>query len=374
MPATFPKLHDPACRPRLMVRADEGPKIGAGHSVRCLALTQHWTAAGGDAMLVVARGGSPRTAGWRAEQIPVMHIGADAGSAADAELTAELADKFRATWIAADAYHFDGWYQAALKSTGRGVLVMDDFGHATHYHADLIVNQNVDAAASLYAGRENGAGLLLGTRYVLLRSSFLRYWRVERPVSAVARKVLVTLGGGDSPGIVRRVLETLAETDRDLEVELVLGGACLHADTLRDNARRMPYSCTVRQSVLDMSGLMHWADVAISAGGSTCWELAFMGVPTLAIAIAEHQRAIGSGLERAGFAHYAWHEDFTVAAFACMLREWFADSRARRKMARSGKRMVDGLGGWRVISRMNAFGLHPALVRGLQDEDRISRQ
>jgi spore coat polysaccharide biosynthesis predicted glycosyltransferase SpsG len=36
-----------------------------------------------------------------------------------------------------------------------------------------------------------------------------------------------------------------------------------------------------------------WADVAVSAGGSTCWELAFMGAPGLIITVAENQEGMG---------------------------------------------------------------------------------
>jgi RimJ/RimL family protein N-acetyltransferase len=42
---------------------------------------------------------------------------------------------------------------------------------------------------------------------------------------------------------------------------------------------------------------MAWADVAISAGGSTCWELVFMGLPSIVIPIAENQESIVNELE-----------------------------------------------------------------------------
>lgn len=36
-----------------------------------------------------------------------------------------------------------------------------------------------------------------------------------------------------------------------------------------------------------MPELMAWADLSIAAGGSTNWELAFMGLPSLVITIAD---------------------------------------------------------------------------------------
>jgi len=41
----------------------------------------------------------------------------------------------------------------------------------------------------------------------------------------------------------------------------------------------LPFVFRLFSSVNNMSELMSWADIAISAGGSTCWELAYMGLP-----------------------------------------------------------------------------------------------
>ena len=50
----------------------------------------------------------------------------------------------------------------------------------------------------------------------------------------------------------------------------------------------------------NMAELMAWADVAISAAGSTAWELACMGLPAALIVVAENQTGIAAALVREG--------------------------------------------------------------------------
>ncbi|MFN9054465.1 MAG: glycosyltransferase, partial [Pseudanabaena sp.] len=53
---------------------------------------------------------------------------------------------------------------------------------------------------------------------------------------------------------------------------------------------------------------MVWAEIMIAAGGSTNWELAFMGLPSIVITIADNQKAIAAELDRQGaIINLGWH-------------------------------------------------------------------
>ena len=132
----------------------------------------------------------------------------------------------------------------------------------------------------MYANREAHTRLLLGTRYVLLRREFWpwRGWRREIP--AVARKVLVTLGGGDPDNVTLKVIRALAQVEIEgLEAVVVVGPANPHLEELQAAVKDTPHPIRLESNVTNMPELMAWADVAITAGGSTCWETAFMGLP-----------------------------------------------------------------------------------------------
>src|SRR5262249_17829448 len=106
-------------------------------------------------------------------------------------------------------------------------------------------------------------------------------------------------------------------------------------------------------AVDDMPALMAWADVAIAAGGSSGWELAFMGLPAVLVTVAENQRLIAESLQRAGTAvHLGWHTEVTPARIAEAVRELLSDRAQRQCMSQAGRLLVDGKGAARVVAAL----------------------
>lgn len=102
-----------------------------------------------------------------------------------------------------------------------------------------------------------------------------------------------------------------------------------------------------------MHELMAWADIAIAAGGSTNWELAFMGLPSLVITIADNQKASTIKLDEQKIIKYiGWHQDITSAQICQSLQKMIIDHTNREKMSKKGRKLVDGHGVKRVLSLM----------------------
>ena len=153
----------------LLVRADGSAAIGAGHVMRCLALAPAWQDAGGDVTFAASSLGDTLRRRLIDEGVRVVDLDAPPGSRLDTEATVHHARQAGADWVVADGYDFDAAYQRCVHESGLKLLVLDDYGHAEHYHADLVLNLNLDAEESLYAHRDPATQLLLGTRYALLR-------------------------------------------------------------------------------------------------------------------------------------------------------------------------------------------------------------
>jgi spore coat polysaccharide biosynthesis predicted glycosyltransferase SpsG len=101
---------------------------------------------------------------------------------------------------------------------------------------------------------------------------------------------------------------------------------------------------------------MAWGDVAVSGGGSTCWELAFMGLPNLALALADNQRGIADGLGRAGVAeNLGWFEEVNEETIATRLEDLLKDRARRAEMGRRGRKLVDGRGPERVVDTLSQW-------------------
>lgn len=341
-------------RPKLLICADAGTHIGTGHVMRCVALAQAWQDAGGHAIFTLAMPAPALEARLRAEGMKLVHLSTQPGSAEDAYQTVDLARRTDASAVVLDGYYFDAEYQRIIKDAGLRLLFIDDYGHADYYWADLVLNQNIHAHAGLYTDQAPYTQLLLGTRYVLLRREFLQWREWEREIPAVARKVLVTLGGGDPDNATLKVIHALQQAQIDgLEAVVVVGGNNPHHEALNRAVQNAQVPTRLKRDVTDMPELMAWADVAVSAGGSTCWELAFMGLPNLVLVLAENQYPVAQGLDTAEVAvNLGWHKDLSAAEIVQALTNIMMNQKQRAGMAQRGRELVDGKGSARLVERI----------------------
>ena len=351
----------------LLIRADAGPAIGSGHVMRCLALAEAWKDDGGDVIVLLASSVQSIEERLATEATAILHIAYEPGSPEDACETVRIAREYRADRVVVDGYHFGAEFQKQIRDAGLSVLVIDDYGHAARYCADLVLNQNVYADRSLYPAHEPATRFLLGTRYALLRREFLAWTGFRRTIPPVARKILVTFGGGDPDNLSGAVTEILKDMPvDDLEVVVVAGGIFPHIDALRSSVRDLPH-ISIRSNVTDMPGLMAWADVAISAGGSTSWELAFMGLPSLLYTAAANQARVVDTLVAQGMAERLSVEDLAdPSAGLKKISGLLVSEKRRQDMSRQMHTLVDGEGASRVTMCLKD---EPIRLRAVREED-----
>jgi UDP-2,4-diacetamido-2,4,6-trideoxy-beta-L-altropyranose hydrolase len=336
----------------LIFRADASAALGIGHVMRCLAIAQSWQDGGGRAFLVSSGASAGLRERLRSEGVGLIMLSAPPGTEADALETARVARECRSPWVVADGYSFDGAYQQRIRDEGIRVFLIDDMGSKSRVHADVVMNQNLHAEENLYPLREPETRLLLGTRFVVLRRDFLAHRPKGRSRRASPRTCLITLGGGDvhnaSSLLARAVLD---HGPRDLHLRVLVGVLNPHLKALE--ALASGPSCEVISNVKDMPELMSWADFALTAAGSTSWELAYMGVPFLAVVLADNQRPIAESLERAGAAlNLGEYRDLSVEIVARRLREVIGSSDVREDLAARSSALVDGEGNRRVLGEL----------------------
>ena len=338
---------------KLLIRADANSEIGLGHVMRCLALAQACQDSGGAAEFLCASLPPAVDERLRSEGFPVRRIDVVVGSSADAAATVEAARESSATWVAADGYALDAEFQSSMKGSGARLLVIDDMAHLAAYEADLVLNQNPQATDAIYAHRAAGTDLLLGSRYAMLRREFCA-WRDCPRKPAPVRRLLVTLGGADPANVTLKVIQAIRQLETQaIEVIVLVGPANPHRAELVDAVRGSNRAIELKESASNMPELMNWADCAIAAAGSTCWELAFMGVPNLLIVLAENQSGGAEAMQRLNASrNLGWHADLQPEAIAMELEQLLGAKEVRDKMSDCGRALIDGRGAARVIAEL----------------------
>jgi len=368
----------------LLLRADGGFGVGSGHVMRLLALAEAWKESGTEERAERAKEeGEIEDAALLLGRVPVLDLRqrlAETGvgvwdllvghpDPGDLIALSNLAEVFDPAWIVLDGYHFNSDYQAAVRAIGVPLLVLDDMAHHGHYHADLLLNQNAGADELQYTS-DPDTRLLLGSRYCMLRQElraarnamdrgWIRSGHFDEGSALRLRRLLITMGGSDHRGLTTLALKVLAHLGPAWEVKVLVGSATHRQLELRKRAAELP-GVELLTDVRDMGFLMAWADIALSAAGSTTWELACLGVPSLLVAVTDNQLPVVRAAIAAGCAvDLGWWEDLTVAKLCVALEQLAADEKQRIAMSAAGRALIDGNGAARVVQAMREHFLPP---------------
>ncbi len=339
----------------LIIRVDANKRMGAGHLMRCLALGQAWRENNGQVTFLLACDSSRFLARLRGEGFTILRLPQTYPDPNEWERTQRTLASHPDAWVVVDGYHFDTGYQQRIMDAGHPLLVIDDTAHLNRYAADLLLNQNIHAESLSYRC-EPDCRMLLGTEYAMLRREFLSWKGMKREIPDVARRMLVTLGDADVYDVMLLVLEAIQRLEiHGLETTFVMGAGMTHRNEVKRAVRRSTHPVHLLHDTDEMPRLMARADLALSGGGSTSWELAFMQLPSLVLVLAGNQEAAMTALDAQGsIRNLGWHSKVDAETLAKRVTDLAQDPKGRAEMSGKGRSLVDGMGGMRVVRAMGS--------------------
>lgn len=342
---------------RVVIRADGDRDIGSGHVMRMLALADEVCARGGEARMCATRLDAALAARIRARGLLLAQAAHAPGSDADIEWTATCARAASADWLVIDNYAFDAAAVVGLRRAGARMLWVDDRGDAAQSGADLVLDQNFSARASLYPARAQG-GLrpLIGPRFALVRDEFLAAVPPPAVVAGRARRILVTMGGSDPVDATALVVDALTRTpDPALEARVLVGPLNPRGAELAAACRDSRVSFVTATD--DVPALLSWAELCVAAAGTTLYELCLFGVPSLLIILADNQVPVATAAHDAGVArNLGWHHALRAEPLARAIEACTIDRGWREETSRRARATVDGRGRARVVDAMEGRG------------------
>ncbi|MCF1426545.1 MAG: UDP-2,4-diacetamido-2,4,6-trideoxy-beta-L-altropyranose hydrolase [Shewanella sp.] len=289
---------------KVVFRVDASLLIGSGHIMRCLVLADELSRKGhkilfacspleGDMRpFVLDRGFNVITLPQPQKIIEPVH-NTDYGAWLQKSVVEDAQD-FLTAVTSADLVITDHyaiglqWQKRVIDSLGCRLFAIDDLARC--HKADLILDQTAGRDEADYA--ESETQVLVGSEYALLQSGFVskREIALSRELSGNVPKVLISMGGIDAPNATLKVLESLCDKVV-AEFTVLLSPRAPHFKQVRD-------WCSLRSNVVhqefvsDMPSLMLAHDIAIGAAGTTSWERACLGLPSLIVPLAENQHLV----------------------------------------------------------------------------------
>lgn len=280
----------------IAIRADANAEIGSGHISRCLAIATELKRLGQEVIFITADGYPAQII----KQAGIKNIVLNSNwKKPDEETTTLIATlkAYRADTILIDSYCISSEYLKKLNPYVVTVYI-DDFGeHA--FPVDILINYNIYSDQIPYLCLYGaGTRLLLGTKYAPLRAEF-RY-KPYMPVRDRITRILVTTGGTDPYEVSYALCERILKDPyfKEVGVTAAFGQFYKDSEKLIGLSNLYPRLSVVRN--IPMSELMMKCDTAISAGGTTLYELCACGTPSVIFGFADNQMRAREGFDKKG--------------------------------------------------------------------------
>ena len=335
----------------IYIRADGNSRIGAGHLMRCLSIADAVKKLGAGVVFIVADScsrGMIEERGYRT--VCLDSKWSDLNNEID-KMVSLIRDE-KVDKLVIDSYYVTREYLKRLRELTK-IVYIDDL-NAFHYPCDTLINYNCYAGKFEYPERYPKTELLLGCEYAPLREEF-QIARRETPKKDV-ESILITTGGIDpynSAVKLVKMAKMLAEL-KSVKFHVVIGQFYLHEEEL--NHLKSEYAgVVIHKRAHNMARLMLDCDIAVSAGGSTLYELCACGAPTVAFSVADNQlegvNYFGGGLMiNAGDIRV--DEEHCLARILkgiCLLT---SDYQLRVGLSEKCQRLVDGKGAIRIAEAL----------------------
>lgn len=322
---------------RVGIRADGCPDMGFGHLARTGGLAQELASRGHTVVYLTAT--PTHVHNFVPGPVSVVQL----SNPGDGKECAEVVQLEALDVVVTDSYNVNTQYQILLSKIV-DVLVVIQATAKYELSCDVLVNGHLFAQDVRYEYRGNEPTWCLGPDYLVLREEFNRIagkqarWRDE------PERALIIMGGGDvnntTPAAVR------AFDGHDLGIDVIVGPGYSNRDEIRNAVETTECAFTIHNEPSNLPELMFDADFAVSALGTTVYELIATNTPLLGLSSVENQNRIAQMVQQ--------HDLGIVVDSLTELREgienYVTDTRFRRTVFRQYRDLVDGKGTQRVVN------------------------
>ena len=261
-----------------------------------------------------------------------------------------IANRYGCDCVVTDSYYTNSKYFDAIHDYCRTVIISEDIPNGNLKNIDLFINYNiyvneVDSEVFNY-------DTCLGTKYALLRKEF------SRNKCGSGDCVLVLSGGTDPLNIASHMLKRLRRSLPDgTRIITVTSSMNMYIEDLRRVSER--YNIELFVDVRDMLKVYKEAAVAVSAGGSTLYELCACGIPTVTFAYVDNQIKNVEGFHKAQIMPYAGYYPDDPQSVSDLVIEFILKTLKNNQfsadVSTKMRGICDGNGANRVAHRMMFF-------------------
>lgn len=353
---------------RIAFRVDASNNIGSGHVMRSLSIADVFKANGHDVVFVMRPQPGDlcdytHTRGFKVKQLAKPSEWLTPQSATDYNAWLHVSVKSDAEdflsvagifdLVVIDHYGINAHWETIVKSlTSAKLIAIDDL--VREHKCDLIIDQTLGRVAAEYHATSSECHVLTGTKYALLKKQFSRLhaFAETKKIDKQHHKILLTMGAIDKPNATLNVLKALSERESAIQTTVLLGNKAPNFDNVSAFCKKHSDWIQHVPFCEDMATLMLDHTIAIGAPGSTSWERACMGLPSILVPLADNQLQICQNLikEKAAIS-------LSLGEIPTQLNSKLNELLINfESMRLNNLKLCDGKGATRVVEEINRLG------------------
>lgn len=337
---------------RIGIRADANEIVATGHVMRCLAIADALRETGEKPVFVAADDAPKSLVLSRGYEF--VSLGTNWQNME--EETGQMRDvikKYRMEALLVDSYYVTRAYLEELQSMVP-VMYMDDLGKEV-YGIDALVCYANFWQKFEYEKKYQNTKLCLGMGYAPLKKEFCLCG--EKEIQEIPNHLLLLSGGTDPYHALDRILKGIP-LEKWQRIDVVCGK--YNEDYIKlQHEYASQKRIVLHQNVTNLVDFMQDADIAVSAGGVTLYELCAVGTPTVSYSFADNQIDNVEQFAEDGLIEYAGdiRESNVVEKVRDILTGSYIKKEERKRRSRKMQAAVDGKGAGRIANVMkNVIG------------------
>lgn len=332
---------------KIAIRTEATVKIGLGHVSRMLALADELEKSTGDIHFIINDYTVARelveSKGYR-----IIMIDSDLNLRDWKSELEHQTGGIKFDCMVVDLYTRTSDMIESYKQHCKALVLIDDLCDLDRYNVNLLINGNVYAEDLDYPvnGRTQR---LLGASYTIIREAFRNIYDVKKVITDSPNRILITFGGSDPENLTLRLVDLLSDFETEFKsIDVVAGNGYTDFVNLKARILDSPH-IRLHRNVTDMENFMISADMAVSAAGTTTYELVSMGVPTILISAADNQDQIGKAMAKKGAALFCGkYRQISDQDILDTILRMKTDTGLRKKLSMTGKKIIDCRGPERI--------------------------
>ena len=328
----------------IYIRVDMNAKIATGHVMRCLSVADAIRERGETVTFILADSQAVPFIRDRGYESMVLDTDWEDMDSEIPKLL-EVIEKQKITRMLVDSYQVTPEYLGEI-ATHTKVMYLDDLGLFDYPVASVVCYANYWKRFYGKAHTDSRKKYFLGTQYVPLRRVF---WSNEPKTIPGRIRQLLLLSGGTDPYNFLGTLLGLLDLSEFARIDVVCGRYHEHYEELCHSYGDS--SCVViHQMISDMETYMRRADLAVSAGGTTLYELCACGTPAISYSFVDNQLGNVRQFDSDGLIDYAGdlRSDDVARNVKELIKKYQDDPRIRKQRSAGMQELVDGRGALRL--------------------------